>query len=348
MAVLVPAHNEEKVIGKTLDQINQQLQPHDRLLVVADNCSDQTAAIALSKKAEVVERCNDQKRGKGFALDFGIQHLKKNPPDVVVVMDADVEIAPETIKRISRSAYNTKRPTQARYLLKLSDKKNSKNAISAFAFLFKNCVRPLGLTRLGDTCLLTGTGMAFTWEVISNAQLASGNIVEDMQLGIDLAIGGLTAKYIHEALITSEMAPTDKAAKTQRTRWEHGHFMTIASQTGRLFREAIKQQRLDLALLGLEISVPPLAFFTVVLVSFFMVTLLSTIFNIIPYYIALSYGALIIFLKFIILTSWFYWGREIITGKQLFSIPLYALWKVPIYINLFNNKKIEWKKTERK
>ena len=79
VAVLVPAHNEATLIASTLASIRPQLREGDQLLVVADNCTDQTANLARAAGAHVVERQDQQRRGKGYALDFGVQHLRQSP-----------------------------------------------------------------------------------------------------------------------------------------------------------------------------------------------------------------------------------------------------------------------------
>jgi cellulose synthase/poly-beta-1,6-N-acetylglucosamine synthase-like glycosyltransferase len=83
LAVLVPAHNEEAGLCSTLESIKLELMPGDRLLVVADNCTDNTASLARSAGAEVIERCHLNNVGKGFALDYGLRHLDNSPPDIV-------------------------------------------------------------------------------------------------------------------------------------------------------------------------------------------------------------------------------------------------------------------------
>ncbi|HXM34723.1 MAG TPA: glycosyltransferase, partial [Pyrinomonadaceae bacterium] len=75
VAVLVPAHNESAGLLPTITDIKRQLFAGDRLLVVADNCTDDTAAIAAARGAEVIERNDPSRRGKGYALDFGVRHL---------------------------------------------------------------------------------------------------------------------------------------------------------------------------------------------------------------------------------------------------------------------------------
>jgi cellulose synthase/poly-beta-1,6-N-acetylglucosamine synthase-like glycosyltransferase len=101
-AVLIPAHNEETGIGPTLSSILPQLGAGDRVLVVADNCTDATAAVARASGAEVVERTDATRRGKGYALDFGVRTLEKAPPAVVVIVDADCTLESGSLDRLVR------------------------------------------------------------------------------------------------------------------------------------------------------------------------------------------------------------------------------------------------------
>src|SRR5262249_22308063 len=82
IAVLVPAHNEERIINATLSRIKKDLWPGDRLLVVADNCTDQPALLAAQASAEIVVRDDPGRRGKGFALAAGLRHLAATPPEI--------------------------------------------------------------------------------------------------------------------------------------------------------------------------------------------------------------------------------------------------------------------------
>ena len=348
LAVLIPAHNEAEVIGLTLESVIGQLRTKDRLLVVADNCNDETAAIARQNKVEVVERYDDQRRGKGYALDFGIQALKRNPPDVVVILDADIQLAPDTLQTIAGLAFRLNRPVQAKYLLKPSPDAGCVSEVSAFAFLFKNHVRPLGLSQLGGGCLLTGTGMAFAWDNLAKVGLASSNLVEDMQLGIDLAIAGHSPLYCRGALVTSEMAPTPRAARQQRTRWEQGHFSTLLTQTLRLLQSAFHQQRFELFLLGMEILVPPLASFILLLLISFAAALLAAFFGAIPISFVFWSVGIVLILVFSVSIGWLHFGRDCLSIKNIFTIPLYFFWKIPIYIKLIFYREKKWNRTDRK
>ena len=260
LAVLVPAHNEALGIQPVLTQILADLCPNDRLVVIADNCTDETALVARATGATVIERQDNERRGKGYALDYGLQFLAQTtPPEVVIVVDADCLVQAGTLERIAATAAATGRPVQATYLMERPAQPQSKDAVSALAFLVKNWVRPQGLDQLGFPGILTGTGMAFPWTVIRSVSLASGNIVEDMQLSMDLAIAGYPTLFCPNTRVIGLLPQQEQAAKSQRTRWEHGHLQTMLTQVPRLVQEALRQKRLDLLVIALDLSVPPLS-----------------------------------------------------------------------------------------
>ncbi|MBL8795366.1 MAG: glycosyltransferase [Planctomycetia bacterium] len=346
-AVLVPAHNEATGISATLHSIRAQLEPDDRLLVIADNCTDTTAETARAAGAEVAERTDAERRGKGYALDFGVRQLSAAPPEVVVILDADCTLHPGSMDQLVRQAAASGSPQQAIYLMAApSEQPTPKQQLSAFAFLFKNQVRPLGLHRLGFPCLLTGSGMAFPWATIQRVPLASGNIVEDMKLGLDLALAGDPPRLCPEALVTSELPTGEQAAVKQRSRWEHGHVRTLLTQAPRLFIASLTQRRPALFGLALELSVPPLS-----LLFFLWAAVLTAA---AAFWLAggspapaLTLLAALLAVLLGILASWAKFGRDRLPFATLASAPFYVLWKVPIYLALVFKPQKAWVRTER-
>src|SRR5690606_30500033 len=152
VAVIVPAHQEEDGIGDTVTALRSQLRLDDRLLVVADNCTDRTAILAREAGAEVVERVDPARRGKGFALDFGVRYLAEKPPAVVILVDADCRLAPGAIDHLAAEACASGRPAQGLYLLSAPPDSGIGLQVAELAFLVKNQVRPAGLHRLGLPC----------------------------------------------------------------------------------------------------------------------------------------------------------------------------------------------------
>jgi cellulose synthase/poly-beta-1,6-N-acetylglucosamine synthase-like glycosyltransferase len=342
----VPAHNEAAGITATLQAILGQLAAGDRILIVADNCSDNTATIAAMEGAEVIERCNPDLRGKGYALDFGVRHLAEEPPEIVVIIDADCHAAPGSIERLVRRCALTQCPVQALYLMHNLPGANLKQRIAEFAWLVKNWVRPLGSQRLGVPCQLMGTGMAFPWALISNAQLANSELVEDMKLGIDLALAGHPPVFCVDALVTSQFPESAPAVDSQRTRWEHGHLGMILQHAPRLIGRALLRGDLRLLGLALDLAVPPLALLVVMISSVFAVAFAG-------YWLGLSVFPLLLasaaigLLTLTVLLAWMGWGRRVLPFADLLSVPLYVLGKAPIYLKFWTKRQKDWVRTGR-
>src|SRR5207253_5028309 len=111
------AHNEGAGMLPTIRDVQAQLGPNDRILVVADNCTDDTAAIVQAAGVEVTVRCDPARRGKGYALEFGVRHLGLNPPDVVIIMDADCRLGENALWHLSNSAMASESPAESLYLM---------------------------------------------------------------------------------------------------------------------------------------------------------------------------------------------------------------------------------------
>jgi cellulose synthase/poly-beta-1,6-N-acetylglucosamine synthase-like glycosyltransferase len=346
IAVLVPAHNEASGIGATLETLIPQLAQKDSIIVIADNCSDETATIARKFGVTAIERIDSDRRGKGYALDYGLRYLEADPPEVVVIIDADCIVHQGAIERIAQRAKEIARPVQALYLMEQPAKPSPKDAVSALAFMVKNLVRPSGLEQLGLPCLLTGTGMAFPWLVIRDATLASGNIVEDMQLAFDLAISGYTTAFCSEAKVIGRLPQQKEAAKSQRTRWEHGHVQTLLTQVPRLLKASVQQKRFDLLALALELCVPPLSLLVMMWVAVLGAALLTGTLGIswIPAIFVAIEGLLILIS---IVGAWYKFGRADLPVLALLAVPFYLLWKIPLYLAFLVRPQTKWIRTER-
>ncbi|MDX2240869.1 MAG: glycosyltransferase family 2 protein [Leptolyngbyaceae cyanobacterium bins.302] len=347
LVILVPAHNEASVIRATLDSLMRQIRVHDRVIVIADNCTDQTAKIARFCGATVIERCEPDPtlRGKGYALDFGLRYIAKNPPDVVVTVDADCIVAPGTIARIARQAHQTQRPVQATYLMSPPEHASLKDYVSALAVVVKNQVRPLGLSRLGLPTLLTGSGMAFPWVVLQQISLAGSKTCDDMQTSIDLAIAGYPATYCPNTRVTGRLMEKQSAFK-QRSRWEHGHLEMFTTQVPRLVTEAFKQKRFELFTLALEVAVPPLALLVMGWLAMAIIALINGLLTgfWLPKILIGSSGLM---LTLAVVGSWWQFGRSYLSPLQLLGIPFYTLWKIPLYVGYLLKPQTRWLRTER-
>jgi cellulose synthase/poly-beta-1,6-N-acetylglucosamine synthase-like glycosyltransferase len=346
IAILMPAHDEATGIRQSLQNLLPQLLPGDRLVVVADNCSDDTASIAAVAGAEVIQRRDPTKRGKGFALDFGVRFLEQDPPEVVMIIDADCFFSKGSIDILARTCHARGRPIQGLYLNLSPEGAGTRTRIAQFAQLVKNKVRPTGLLALGLPCPLMGTGMTFPWTCIRSAPLATGHIVEDVHMGMDLARQGILPLFCPDVLLNSYFPQTDEGLLGQRTRWEHGHLGLILTEAPMLLLTGLRKGDVGTMALALDQMIPPLALFL-------MLALLNIILD--GAFAVLSGRAMPLVFAAVtlsmaglsVLLSWVRYGQQIISLSDLASAPVYALRKVPIYIGFLLSRQLEWVRSKR-
>lgn len=343
--ILIPAHNEAGMIETTLDRLASIVADDVRLLVVADNCSDETAKIVRQAGHEVIERFDSHNRGKGFALAFGIDHLRVDPPKCVIIFDADCETDTASIAALAKACVAGNIVVQASYILQPDLTATPKVQISNFAFWMKNIVRQRGGHRLGSAAVLVGTGMAFPWNVIANAPLATSEIVEDLALGVHLTRSGQPPTYLESALVKS-VAATEQATLDQRTRWETG-FVAITRSFGcRALWDGIWKGNRKLFQLGLHLLVPPLALLLVLSLTITLAVGVGA-------WITGQWGAFIALVLALVVASaavlinWLIAGRNWLGLQAMLSFPLYLLWKIPVYLRIVKREEVVWKRTER-
>jgi cellulose synthase/poly-beta-1,6-N-acetylglucosamine synthase-like glycosyltransferase len=346
VAVLVPAHNEESGIARTVLSVRGQMSDGDRLLVVADNCSDRTAEVARVAGAEVIERRDPSRRGKGFALDFGLACLASSPRSVVVFVDADCTLLPGSLDVLAHKAGAERRPVQSCNLMIAPEEGGRDTSVAEFAFLVKNYVRPRGMARMGLPCQLTGTGMAIPWSLTDRALMATDQLAEDMQLGLDLAATGNFPIYCEEAGVRSRFPETAANLKTQRSRWEVGHLRLVMSGIGILLRPATWRSPRYLAMV-LDVMVPPL---TLLVLLIGAAALLGAVGGVIgagwgPLVLALVLGIVVVGST---LLAWSTHGRSVVSAQSLLRIPAYVASKVWIYPRaLLGRSNRSWIRTGR-
>ncbi len=346
--ILIPAHDEEQIIEQTLRDLQNRIGPNDRILVVADNCTDATADVARETGVEVIERQDSERRGKGFAIDYGIRTLQdRQPPDILIVLDADCRVTTGTIAALKAQVIRDGMPAQAMNIMKAPENPDFYSKIAEFAWFFRISVRFVGDRCLGIPVMTMGTGMAFGFDDIIQINLATNDIVEDMKMSLELAAKGKYTRLLSGARVYSEFPSEERAQTTQRTRWEHGHLDMILHQLPRYVLTGIR--RGDFRLLGLAFSmgVFPLTLLAASLAGLMLVTAIAALFGIgtLPL-VLIGSGTGLFFLA--ILLAWLSGGREILTARDFLQLPFYVLRKFPLYRQFLVRKETDWVKTERK
>lgn len=343
--ILIPAHNEARIISQTLERLKPTLSGRMRVVVVADNCADDTAALVQELGFEVVERFSADERGKGFALAFGRTHLRATPPECVIVLDADCHSDARSISDLARRACAANSAVQARYIFEPSSAASRKVQISNFALWLKNVVRQRGAHRAGGGAILTGTGMAFPWEIFEKMPLDTGSIVEDLSLTVDLALSDKAPLFLDQAEVVSAAA-SEQATIGQRSRWEQGFLAVAVSYALPLLKHGLATMDRKAILLGLHLLVPP---FTLLLAACGMIlALLAGATTLTASWYPFLILATSLFAALAgVLVNWAIEGHRWLSPSALATLPLYVLWKMPMYGRLLVGKRVGWVRTER-
>ena len=242
LAVLVPAHDEERIIGETIDSMLAQDYPSSSFAVhvVADNCTDRTADVAREHGAVVHERIDPVAPGKGPALGWLLERVleEAEPPDGVVIVDADTSMGARFLAEANAALSGQGSAWQGYYSVR-EPELSSATALRYAALVLRHYVRPLGRTALGASCGLFGNGMVFRTELLQSRRF-SAHLTEDVEFQLELLLEGELVGFLPEATVEAEMPTSLAASRTQNERWELGRLQLARRFVPELARHAIR------------------------------------------------------------------------------------------------------------
>ncbi len=345
VVIVMPANDEAAVITRTLTLLAAELPDGFEVLVVADNCTDDTAVLAERAGAQVLRRDDPSHRGKGFALAHARDHLAARADScaVAIVLDADCTIDRASLVALAAAAQAT--PAQASYLMRPERTAAPMVQVSNFAFAIKNLVRQRGLQRLAGRVNLTGTGMAFPWPVFRAAPLATDDIVEDLALGLDLARQGTPARFAAGATVWSAASSAEGTLK-QRTRWEGGFLATSRRHALPAIAAGLRTGALRDIWAGLSLAVPPLTLLLLLDVAGLAALALLALAGAAAWP-ALLLGVVLAIALAALVVAWARVGRPFLSGAAAIRLPLYILWKIPLYLRLARKRPTDWLRAGR-
>jgi 1,2-diacylglycerol 3-beta-glucosyltransferase len=260
--VIVPAHNEAGGIQQTISNLKQLDWPVDRfrVVVIADNCTDETARVARDAGALVIERHDPQHRGKGYALAHIFRWSRaKGMADAVVIVDADSQASANLLESFAARIERGSHALQAHYGV-LNAGASWRTRLMAIALGSIHKLRSRARERLGLSCGIRGNGWCVTHALLDQIPYQAYSLTEDVEFGVDLGLGGHRVAYCDESHVNGEMVTTESAARSQRQRWEGGRFKLIRSRVPVLLRHAVaggSRVCLDLAL---DLLILPLSY----------------------------------------------------------------------------------------
>jgi 1,2-diacylglycerol 3-beta-glucosyltransferase len=347
--ILVPAHNEAAGIARTVKNLAALRYPAElrRLLVIADNCTDETAALARQAGAAVLERHDVANRGKGHALAAGYGHcIGEGWCDAVVVVDADTMASENLLEECAVRFRAGDRALQADYGV-LNANESWRTRLLSVAFTLFHEVRSSARERLRLSCGLRGNGMGFRVEVLKAVPHRAFSVVEDLEYGLDLGEAGIRVAYVGSASVRGEMAPSERTSRSQRHRWEGGRRGLVRQRLGKLLKDAIRRRSALLLDLAIDLWIPPLS--TVVLEAVVGTAVSVAV-------VALGWCAAWVLLPWLVvdclllgyvLRGWALSGVGIRGLLDLCWAPVYILWKLTLRLGRSGRPPGEWVRTER-
>lgn len=336
LAVIIPAHNEELSIAKTLEHLTKCKGQFD-IIVIADNCSDKTASISKSLQARVIER-NSEKRGKNHALDFAFQILLKEGYDFFAVVDADTVVMPNFISEIQTAFSQGVDAVQVYYGV-LNPDQALKARLMRVALMANNLLRPKGRQRWGFSAGIFGNGFALSRQTLLDVPFQVDSVVEDTAYHIRLVENQKKVHFIETTSVLADMPLLQPGAATQRIRWEGGRFSLMKKEIPRLTKKVLKGETRLLEPL-FDLLLLPLAYQLMLLLILSVIPFLPT-----QIYAWISLGVIC-----------FHLIASLIIGKAgwkdvavLLLLPFYLLWKLVMLFRIFlvSRKGFTWDRTPR-
>ncbi len=344
-AVLVPAHNEEKLLPLLLESIRKTGYPEELLsvFVVADNCTDGTASSVGEYRCTVFERQNDELIGKGYALEWLLDKISDRADefDAYIFLDSDCEITPNFFSVMDTRFRSGDRAVQA-YYTTANPTETWVSSLRHLALILMHHTRPGGREVLGLSCGIFGTGMALHREVVQRFGWQTHGLAEDVEYFMQLVDSDIRVSYAREAEVLSAMPATLRASRSQNERWEKGR-LSVARRYfasfvlgGLASRSAMKFDA------GLQQAIPPLSLVGLSSLVMLVVSLLAD--NALAASLGIAaFAGLALHVSVGILAA-----RPPL--KVLLSVgyvPWYVLWKLALYARSLKPGKQEWVRTER-
>jgi 1,2-diacylglycerol 3-beta-glucosyltransferase len=350
LVVLVPAHDEAELLPRCLASLQAQSYPSElvRIVVIADNCSDDTASVAGRCGATVMVRDEPALRGKGQALRWAMDQVlaEREPPDAVVLVDADSVAEPELLTQLEGAMARGAEAVQGDYQ-GLGDGSRSSSLRQA-AFLLFHRTRFGGRAALGLPCALTGNGMLLRRVLLERVPWNAYSAAEDLEYTVDLRLAGVRPAFARHAQIAGPVAGTGHAAATQRMRWEGGRLHIARSRLPILLDAMIRQRRWSLLDAAVDLAVPPLGMLVLLAVLGTALSLSLGLVSLISPWAAAGWIATLVLLAAYVTTGLRAARAPAWAYRALLTAPGFLMAKLGTYLRMTGGLGADrWERTER-
>ena len=349
IAVLVPSHDEEASVARCVGSLLDQGYPHDlfTVIVIADNCTDETASVARAAGAEVLVRDEPDVRGKGRALRWALDQLLEREPgfDAFAVVDADSTAGRDFLAALVRPLEEGAGAAQAES--RLVDDGSGPAVLRAGAFRLVNWVRPAGRAVLGLGCNLQGNGMLVSAEVLRRRPWDAYSATEDLEYSIGLLLSGVRARFAGGAIVESPAAPSREAAVDQQLRWEGGKLHVARTQLPRLLSAAVRKREPALLEAAVDLAVPPLGILAAIAAGGTLVCALLAALGVLPAWSVAPWALALVAIPVYVLVGFRAAHAPASAYRSLLSAPLFVLRKAASLHRFRTFRPDSWVRTKR-
>lgn len=341
LVVVVPAHNEEDLVAGCVASILKSAEtgPACEVVVVADNCTDLTAARARDAGARVLVREDSKRRGKGYALRFAFDHLIEECFDGFLIVDADSVVSGNLVQEIASSLSAGADAVQARYRVACPSGSLRKRLMDV-AFLAFNILRPRGRDGWGLSAGIAGNGFALSRQTVRDVPYSAESIAEDLEYHLLLVSEGKKVRFADRATVYGLMPDDAEARSSQRARWEGGRLRVAKEWLPRLAQQ-IRCGRFAAVEPSLELLTLPLAYLAV----------LALFLGALPFGFFRWYAAIALTVLLVHVVAAIALGDECFQSLlSLMAAPFYVGWKFTTLLTVLRSSrpKTEWVRTQRK
>jgi len=348
-AIIIPAHNEELMIGDVIDNVLLVDYPREKydLIIIADNCTDRTAEIARKKGVDCYERKDNVKKGKPYALDWVLRQLNIDSYDAFTIIDADTFIDKTYLNAMNEEINRGAEAVQG-YFGVMNPDETWLTRLMAIPGVVKFNVRYYCKQAIGLTCPLMGNGMCFSKNIIKKYGWNAYSITENWEYYLFLVLNNHNVGYSSGAVIYSHAVTSLKHGEVQRKRWLKGKLKLIRQYVPALLIKGIKEKNLKMIDAAFELILPSYSMLFNWTIGILIVSVILSLFNIldllfIEWLLIVAISQVIHFLMGLIINR-----EPLKTWLSLAYVPVFLLWKTLITLKgVLSIRNDTWEKTSR-
>lgn len=341
-AIVIPAHNEENVISKTLYSLSGLVYPKSLydIIVIADHCSDNTMKKAQSMGAFVLERTNEREIGKEYALYWGMKKILERQVgyDAFVIFEPDGLVSGNYLEVMNYYLEQGSKVIQG-CSLALPSYNFWSEGISQISVLLNNYIKPLGQKTLGLEAELNGNGMCFAADLIRHIISQPLTSSKDFDYGLFMLVYGIAIDFAPEANVWSQ---TEKYTNCRKY-WYRSRYPVIKRYVPEIFKMFLKKREFKYIDIFLNLITPPLSHIAIVVIGFWLLNIILWISGWLSFPLLEMWFGITLLGLLTLFIGLYAVGADKQMYKSVLNFPLHLLRKVRSKVKADQNKsECEW------